>query len=54
MIPNDIEIGIIKTQGGKEIAFEDISELSLQYTMDYVIRFDISRDRLLIVNLEHN
>ena len=58
LVPNDIETGIIKCKNGKEIMFRDVSELSLQYQLDFVETFDIKSnyfdERALIVYLEHN
>lgn len=58
LVPSDIETGIIKCKNGKEIMFHDVSELSLQYQLDFVETFDIKRnyfdERALIVYLEHN
>lgn len=57
-IPADIETGVIlgRTKETNKI-FHDISELSTQFTMDYVECFDIKTDkkgnRRLIVKLKH-
>ena len=36
LVPSDIETGIIKCKNGKEIMFHDVSELSLQYQLDFL------------------
>lgn len=56
-IPADIEVGIIlgKTKE-RNIVFHDISELTAQYTMDFVSTFDFRQkdgNRVLVVKLAH-